>query len=51
MSERKLDEWKEISKKEREEKVNFAEVVKQQIKEKTKDTVKQVIKEKEELSP
>ncbi|MPC77896.1 hypothetical protein E2C01_072365 [Portunus trituberculatus] len=41
MSERKLDEWKKIWKKEREEeKVFFAEVVKQQIK---------VIKEKEEL--
>ncbi|MPC67633.1 hypothetical protein E2C01_061809 [Portunus trituberculatus] len=49
MSERKLEEWKKIWNKEREEKVNFAEVVKQQIKEKTKDTVVQVIKEKEEL--
>ncbi|MPC66881.1 hypothetical protein E2C01_061036 [Portunus trituberculatus] len=50
MSKRKLDEWKKIWIKEREEeKVNFAEVVKQQIEEKTKDTVIQVIKEKEEL--
>lgn len=38
--------WK---KEQEDDKVKFAEVVKRQIQEKTKDTVIQVIKEKEEL--
>ena len=46
----KLTELKNVWKKEREEeKVSFAEVVKKQIHDKTKDTVIQVIKEKEDL--
>ena len=50
VSETKLEEWsKTWEKKQENEKVIFAEVVKRQIQEKTKDTVIQVIKEKEEL--
>ncbi|MPC69679.1 hypothetical protein E2C01_063909 [Portunus trituberculatus] len=48
ISEIKLEEWKKVWKKEQdEEKVNSAEVVKQQIR--AKKTVIQVIREKEEL--
>ncbi|MPC45169.1 hypothetical protein E2C01_038859 [Portunus trituberculatus] len=35
----KLEEWRKVWKEQEEEKVNFTEVVKQQIREKTKDTV------------
>lgn len=50
VSETKLEEMRKAWKKEQEdEKVNFAEVVKQQIQEKTKDAVIKVIKEKEDL--
>ena len=50
VGESKLEEWKKTwEKKQENEKVIFAEVVKKQIQEKTKDTVIQVIKEKEEL--
>lgn len=47
LSETKLKEWRKAWEKEQEIKtVIFAEVVKKQIQEKTKDTVFQVIKEK-----
>ena len=49
ISETQLQEIKKAWKQGQEEKVNFAEVVKQQIQEKTKDAVIQVIKEKQEL--
>ena len=50
LCETKIEEMQKAWKKEQEdEKVNFAEVVKQQIQEKTKDAVIKVIKEKEEL--
>ena len=46
----KLDELKNVCKKEREEeKVSFAEIIKKQIQDKTKDTVIQIIKEKKNL--
>ena len=48
--ESKLEELKKAWKEQcEEEKINFAEVIKQQVREKTKDTVIQVIKEKEVL--
>ncbi|MPC33631.1 hypothetical protein E2C01_026986 [Portunus trituberculatus] len=49
ISKTELEEWKKVWVKEQEEKVNIAEVVKQQIREKTKDTVIQAAKEKQEL--
>ena len=48
-SENKLKELKSVWKKEREEEnISFAEVIKKQIQDKTKDTVIQIVKEKEE---
>ena len=48
-SENKLKELKSAWKKEREEEnISFAEVIKKQIQDKTKDTVIQIVKEKEE---
>ena len=50
VGESKLEEWRKTwEKKQENDKVIFAEVVQKQIQEKTKDTVIQVIKEKEEL--
>ena len=49
-SDSKLTELKNVWKKEREEeKVSFAEIIKKQIQDNTKDTVIQIIKEKENL--
>ena len=48
-SENKLKELKSVWKKEREEEnISFAEVIKKEIQDKTKDTVIQIVKEKEE---
>ena len=49
VTETKLEEIKDAWKKQHEEKVSFAEVIRRQVQENTKSTVIQVIKEKDEL--